>query len=121
MTRRNNGNRVAPVRRTDRPNRRRMANLRGDLAVGARLAKRNGQQRRPHRLLKRGTGEIQVQIETAPRARKIFFKLPSRAHKDRIVRGFAHGAQTHAVRFVVFPEDCRQSRAVRDQLQLADR
>ncbi len=121
MTRRNNGNRIAPVGGADRSDRRRMADLQRYLAVGACLAKRNGQEGGPDFFLEFAADKLQFQVEAIPRAGEILIELPRGLHEDRIVRGFAHRSQPHPIRFVVFPEDGRESAAVRDQLQLTDR
>lgn len=121
MTWRNNRYRVAPIGGADRSDRCRMANLRGDLTVGARLAERNGQEGGPDFFLEFAADKFQFQVEAIPRAGEILIELPRGLHEDRIVRGFAHRSQPHPVRFVVFPEDGRESAAVRDQLQLTDR
>lgn len=121
MTRRNNGNRIAPVGGADRSDRRRMADLQRYLAVGACLAKRNGQEGGPDFFLEFAADKCQLEIEATPSAGEVLFELARGLREDQVVRGFAHRSQPHPVRFVVFPEDGRESAAVRDQLQLTDR
>ncbi len=109
MTRRHNRNRVLAIRRSYGANRARITDLLGNLAVAARLAKGNGQQRLPDFLLEVGSGEIQLQVELIARTGEVFLQLFNRAHQDRIVRSLSHRPELHPVRFVVFPEDGRQS------------
>ena len=121
MARRNNRDRVLAIRRTHCTHCARVADLLGNLAIAARFAKRNGQQGLPHLFLKVRPGEIQFQVEAVSCAGEVFLQLLSRAHQDRVVRRLTHRPEPYAIRFVVFPEDGRQSRTVRNQLQLADR
>ena len=121
MARRDNRNRILAIRRTHRPDRTRVADLLGDLAVAAGFAERNGQQRCPDLFLELRADKLQIQLEMMAAAGEVFAQLLRRAQQNRIVRRFAHRAEPHPAGFVVFPEDGRQSRAVRNQLQLADR
>ena len=109
MARRDNRNRVLAIRRTHGPDRTWITDLFGDLAIATRLAKRNGQQRLPHLLLKLSPGEIQFQLEMIARAGKVLLQLLNRAHQNRVVRRFIHRPEPYAVRLVIFPEDGRQS------------
>ncbi|MNI59069.1 hypothetical protein D3C73_1142130 [compost metagenome] len=96
-----------------------MADLFGNLAVAAGLAERNSEQRLPHLFLKVGTAELQFQVEALAVAGKIFSQLLPGVHQDGQVGRFAHRPEPDPVGFVVFPEDGRQSRTVRDQCQFA--
>jgi nudix-type nucleoside diphosphatase (YffH/AdpP family) len=63
MARRDNRNRVLAIRRAHRPDRTRVADLLGDLAVATGLAERNGQQRCPDLFLKLRADKLQIQLE----------------------------------------------------------
>ena len=120
MTGRDDRNRIPAIRRTHCPHRARVADLLGDLAVAAGLAKGNGQQGPPDLLLKFRPGKIKVELERLACAREVFAQLLRSAHQDRVVRRFIHRAEAHPAWFVIFPEDGRQTAIVRYQLQLAD-
>ncbi len=121
MAGRHNRYRVLAIRGSHCPNCARIADLLGYLAIAARFSERDGQQRRPHLLLKFRSGKIQFQLEAIARAGKVFLQLLSGAYQNRVVRGFVHRAKPNPVRFVVFPEDGRQSCVFRYQLQFANR
>src|SRR3954471_7212809 len=73
VARRDDRDRIPAIRRPDRAERRRLADLFRDLAVAAGLAERNREERFPDLPLKLRAGKIEPQIEGFPLAGKIFF------------------------------------------------
>jgi len=75
MARGDDRNGIAAVRRAHRAHRGGIAELFGNLAVIARLAIRDLEQRSPHAALEVGAPEFERQVELAARAREIFAEL----------------------------------------------
>ena len=86
VARRDDRDRIAPVRRPDRAHRLGCADLAGNLRIGPRFAERNGEQRSPNLFLEFGPGEIELEVERLPPAGEIIRQLPFGFQQNRVAR-----------------------------------
>ncbi len=113
-------NGVATIGGADRPDRRRLANLDGDVAVAAGFAEGDGQQGLPDPDLEVSPREVQFQLETTALAGEVFQQLTLGFLEDRMLGVLLQRPQPHPIEPLVFPEDGRQPCLPGDEDQLAD-
>ena len=131
VTRHDDRDRVAPVRRTDRPRLAAVAETLGLFAVGDRFAVRNRPQRRPRPALEGRSDGIERHVERAPSALEVLVELLGRLVDDRPFgssRGLVRPRRRlverdarHASRVVDRPQHGAQPARRRDQGERPDR
>jgi hypothetical protein len=92
----------------------------GNLAIAARLAKGDGQQRIPHGLLKGRAAKFQRQVEDPAVPGEILRQLGRRGLQNRVIVPLGHGAKARAVGIVLLPQDGDQRTRRRHQRQNTD-
>ena len=120
MARHHDRDRIAAVGRSDRARLPQVAQLLREIAVRARLAVRDREQRVPNRLLERSAREVEVERKRAALAREVFVELSARSHEDRRRCVLPHLAEHHARRIVVLPQNRREPVIASDEHERAD-
>ncbi|MOA07040.1 hypothetical protein D3C78_1267150 [compost metagenome] len=111
---------VAAIGSADRPDRCRLADLDGDVAVAAGFSEGDGQQGVPDPDLEISAREIQLQLETTALAGEVLQQLTLGFLEERMPSVLLQRPQAHPIEPLVFPEDGRQPCLPGDEDQLAD-
>jgi hypothetical protein len=121
MTRNDNRNRIAPVGGSHRAHSAGMADTSGDLAVAARLTKRDFAQSLPDFILEFRPHRIELDGKGLALAGEIFPKLTFGLQEHVMILVLNQRTQTYPFRIVIFPKDGAQSFLRSHQLQNTDR
>src|ERR1700753_3979122 len=121
MTRYQDRERIAAIRRPNRTRRFWIAELVRELTVGASLTKRNAKQCFPNLFLESSSLHVERYAEGISLSGEIFFELTLGANQNRMLRALDQLRESNPPGIVIFPKNGHQPFVASDQLELSYR
>jgi hypothetical protein len=116
VARRDDGDRIPPIRSADGSCSSRVPQLDGKLSVGAGFSKRDSKERLPHSPLKRRAAHIKRNGELRSLAGKVLVEFDLSLKQDRMLLILFKVIEADTSRIILFPENGRQALVTSNQL-----